>query len=332
MGVQIRNDINELLLEEEMGDDLQEKLVSTILVEEKQEIKYHFGEAVFRETFFDGYHIFSGDASVYENLHVDSTEAVPAVSLFFMVRGQFNTNVGNERERLFASREHNLFFNPAGVEHAHISKQDGLAVVGMNFSKERFLQLANNNGRVLDMLANNVAGNRPIILNKKSNHPITARMLMILDDIRNCQFQGGHKKLFLQSKVIELLALQCEQQEQAEAVRRERFALSAVDRERIYYARDFLLTHMQAPPSLTELSRAAGINEFKLKNGFRLVFDNTVYGYLNDHKMEHARQLLQSPAQSVTQIAEQLGFSSVQHFSTAFRKKFGVSPIKLRGL
>jgi AraC-like DNA-binding protein len=332
MGVQIRNDINELLLEENVGEDLQEKFGSTQLVEEKQEIKYHFGEAVFRETFFDGYQIFSGDASVYENLHVNATENVPAVSLFFMVRGHFNTNVGYERERLFASREHNLYFNPGGVENAHIIKQEGLAVVGMNFSKERFLQLADNNGRILDMLANNVAGNKPIILNKRSNHPITARMLMILDDIRNCQFQGGHKKLFLQSKVIELLALQCEQQEQAETLRKEKFALSAADRERIYFARDFLLTNMQTPPSLTELSRAAGLNEFKLKNGFRQVFDNTVFGYLNDHKMEHARQLLQSAVQSVTEIAEELGFSSVQHFSTAFRKKFGVSPVQLRNL
>lgn len=330
MSVQIRNDINELLLEEEMGDDLQEKFVSTKLVEEQQEIKYHFGEAVFRETFFDGYHIFSGDASVYENLHVNATETVPAVSLFFMVRGHFNTNVGHERQRLFGSLEHNLYYNPGGVENAHIVKQENLAVVGMNFSKERFLQLADNNGRILDMLANNVAGNRPIILNKRSNHPITTRMLMILDDIRNCQFQGGHKKLFLQSKVIELLALQCEQQEQAESVRKERFSLSATDKEKIFFARDFLLDHIQSPPSLTELSRAAGINEFKLKNGFRQVFDNTVFGYLNDHKMEHARQLLQAAAQSVTEIAEQLGFSSVQHFSTAFRKKFGVSPLKLK--
>jgi len=332
MGVQIRNDINELLLEEDMGDDLQEKFISTRLVEEKQEIKYHFGEAVFRETFFDGYHIFSGDASVYENLHVNATESVPAVSLFFMVRGQFNTNVGFERQRLFGSLEHNLFYNPAGVENAHIIKQENLAVVGMNFSKERFLQLADNNGRILDMLANNVAGNKPIILNKRSNHPITTRMLMILDDIRNCQFQGGHKKLFLQSKVIELLALQCEQQEQADESRDKKHLLSATDREKLFYARDLLLQQMQEPPSLTELSRAAGLNEFKLKNGFRQVFDNTVFGYLNDHKMEQARRLLHSAAQSVTEIAEQLGFSSVQHFSTAFRKKFGVSPIKLRNL
>lgn len=330
MAVQIRNDINELLLEEGMGDDLQEKLVSTQLVEEQQEIKYNFGEAVFRETFFDGYHIFSGDASVYENLHVNATDTIPAVSLFFLVRGHFNTNVGQERQRLFGSLEHNLYYSPGGVENAHILKQENLAAVGMNFSKERFLQLADNNGRILDMLANNVAGNRPIILNKKNNHPITTRMLMILDEIRNCQFQGGHKKLYLQSKVIELLALQCEQQEQAESLRKERFVLSASDKEKIFFARDYLLTQMHAPPSLTELSRAAGLNEFKLKNGFKHVFDNTVFGYLNDHKMEHARQLLHSAAQSVTQIAEQLGFSSVQHFSTAFRKKFGVSPIKLR--
>lgn len=331
MGFQVRNDINELLLQEPM-DDLTQKLTATSLMEEQMEIKYDFGEATFKEVFFDGYLIMSGAAEVYQNLYINAQDTTQSVSLFFMVHGDVNTQVGYDRNRRFNSLEHNLFYNPGAEEHAEIRKQNGLSVVAINFSKERFLQLAENNGRILDLIANNVAGDKPIILNRKNNHPITSRILMILDEIQHCQFKGGHKKLYLQSKVIELLALQCEQQEQAENIRQQKFILSANDREKIFLARDLLLAQLQSPPSLAELSKAAGINEFKLKNGFKQVFDATVFGYLNDHKMEHARQLLRIPEYSVTNIAEELGFSSVQHFSHAFRKKFGVSPMKLRAL
>jgi AraC-like DNA-binding protein len=103
------------------------------------------------------------------------------------------------------------------------------------------------------------------------------------------------------------------------------------DVEKLYYARDLVLQHVQQPLSLEELSRKAGLNEFKLKSGFKAIFDNTVFGYLNDHRLELARELILGRDLPMSLIAEQAGYSSPQHFSTAFRKKFGVSPGKVRG-
>ena len=83
---------------------------------------------------------------------------------------------------------------------------------------------------------------------------------------------------------------------------------------------------MVITPAGTELSRIAGINEFKLKRGFKEVFGQTVFGYLNDERMDLAKSDLLEKQKSITEIAFELGFSSVQHFSNAFKKKFGVSP------
>jgi AraC family transcriptional regulator, transcriptional activator of the genes for pyochelin and ferripyochelin receptors len=44
-----------------------------------------------------------------------------------------------------------------------------------------------------------------------------------------------------------------------------------------------------------------------------------------------AKEMILSGHQSMAMIAEEAGYSSPQHFSTAFRKKFGVSPGKIRG-
>lgn len=333
MDIQIRNDASELLFAEQEDFPI-EKFLSASLTEEKQRLNYKFADASFREIYFDGYHIAIGDAHVYENLHITATEGISTISLIFLLNGQFDAGpdfaTGDLAKRRYQSLEHNLYYNPSIAENIDVDKQQGLEMIGLSFSKERFLEVADNNGRVLDKLASNVAVDKGIYLSKKINPPITTRMLMILEEIRQCQFNGGIKKLFLQSKALELLALQCEQYERAEQLRPEVLTLSPLDKEKLYYARDLLLQHMQDPPSLPELSRMAELNEFKLKNGFRLLFENTVFGYLNDHRMEYARKMILQQRYSLTEIADQLGFSSIQHFSLAFKKKFGISPSKIR--
>lgn len=100
--------------------------------------------------------------------------------------------------------------------------------------------------------------------------------------------------------------------------------------ERIYYAREYLLANACTPPSLTELAKAAGINEFKLKQGFKETFGNTVFGYLSDYRLMKAKELLADKQVDIKNISNDLGYSSVQHFNKAFSKKFGISPGKAR--
>ncbi len=104
------------------------------------------------------------------------------------------------------------------------------------------------------------------------------------------------------------------------------FIKKEYDRERILFAREYLILHIDIPPSLPELSRLAGINEFKLKNGFKELFGQPVFAWLADYRLETARSELMKGDRTVTEIAFELGFSSPQHFSTAFKKKYGVSP------
>jgi AraC-like DNA-binding protein len=88
--------------------------------------------------------------------------------------------------------------------------------------------------------------------------------------------------------------------------------------------------NLETPPTLSELARIVGINEYKLKRGFKETFGNTVFGYLGDARLEMAKNDLLENKKSVSDISAELGYSSVQHFSNAFKKKFGLSPGKLK--
>jgi AraC-like DNA-binding protein len=107
-----------------------------------------------------------------------------------------------------------------------------------------------------------------------------------------------------------------------------RYCKTEYDRERLLFARDYLLSRLEFPPTIPELARIAGINAFKLKNGFKELFGSPIHRFVTAHKLESARRTLATGAKSPSQLAFDLGFSSLQHFSMAYRKYFGHPPRK----
>lgn len=159
---------------------------------------------------------------------------------------------------------------------------------------------------------------------------ITPAMTIALYQILQCPYQGLTKQIYLESKSLELIALQVNQLTQQQSYLQQSPLLKSGDIDRIHLAKDILVRNLDHPPSLLSLARQAGINSFKLKQGFRQIFNTTVFGYLHLHRMEEARRLLQLGDLSVAQVALAIGYSNPSKFSAAFKKKFGISPKALR--
>jgi AraC-like DNA-binding protein len=153
-----------------------------------------------------------------------------------------------------------------------------------------------------------------------------ASMQIALYQMLNCPYQGLTKRLFLESKAVELIALQLEQSVFGNNGARISQALRPADIERIHEAKDLIVHNMQKPPSLLELARQVGLNDFKLKKGFRQVFGKTVFGYLHEHRMEQSRQLLEEGKMNVKEVSYVIGYMNSHSFSDAFKKQFGVRP------
>jgi AraC-like DNA-binding protein len=81
---------------------------------------------------------------------------------------------------------------------------------------------------------------------------------------------------------------------------------------------------------LAELARLCGLNEFKLKKGYKEAFGATVFGHFNSMRMKQALLLLRNTDRSITEIAYETGYAHSQHFNRAFKKEFGISPGEAR--
>lgn len=83
-----------------------------------------------------------------------------------------------------------------------------------------------------------------------------------------------------------------------------------------------------ADPDLcnARLAEVAHISEVYLRRLFREAYGVTPHRYLMDLRIKVARQMLGGSYASVTEVAEQCGFSGVYHFCRAFRTATGMTP------
>ncbi len=154
----------------------------------------------------------------------------------------------------------------------------------------------------------------------------TPSIQLLINEIFNIPEKHPLKKIYLESKALELIALRLEQLSLLKNNQKKTAHLNSQDIEKIHLAREILIKNMENPPSLIQLSRQIGLNDFKLKKGFKEIYNNTVFGFLREKRMEKARQLMATVEMNVTEIAMEVGYNAPSHFAAEFKKKYGLSP------
>jgi AraC-like DNA-binding protein len=101
------------------------------------------------------------------------------------------------------------------------------------------------------------------------------------------------------------------------------------EREKIFKAREILDAHYDEKMTIKGLARKVAMNECYLKKGFKTLTGSTIHEYIAARRISSARHMLQVEGRSVTEVAASLGYSSISHFSTAFKKATGLKPCEL---
>lgn len=323
MPIELRNTIDKQVLYRKEFTELE--FNQPVLSEHSFQVKLPFADMQMAQWQFDGIQI------LFNNWHYNRPASISfendrdLVNLQFNLKGDIQLQSGNSSGMIaIAGNQHNLLYSNGmtGVLAGN-ANQDYSAFV-IQFNREAFLRIAVNAGEILEKFAENVVVKKAAMLSP-SYMPIDLRLQQAIQSILNCRYAPGIKKIFLYSKVLEMLALQADAFSRA-PLRKQTTLKTDYDKERIHFAREYLLQNIESPPGLPELARIAGINEFKLKHGFRELFNTSVFSYLAEKRLELACNYLQDSNMSIADIAHSLGYSSVQHFSMAFKKKFGYPP------
>lgn len=161
--------------------------------------------------------------------------------------------------------------------------------------------------------------------------PLCSKTRVVIESLVNHNYTGSLENIYInaQMQMLLLYSLDCMIGEKELDVINCKFLANEDDREKIVKAREILIQHIGEPITIKELSRKIAMNECYLKKGFKEMFGTTIFDFYQSQRMEHARYLLYEKGLSVTDVSHLLGYSSISHFSTAFKKHTGLKPCEL---
>lgn len=134
------------------------------------------------------------------------------------------------------------------------------------------------------------------------------------------------RAIFIEAKTLELLSKLIKQYRDDLLPSPKQLMLRKYDIEKIKLAKKILMENIQKPPTIVELSRLVGINQNKLKKGFKIIYEKTIKNFLINQRMELAQIMLLKEQKSIRHIAEEVGYTNSSHFARLFKRKYGVLP------
>lgn len=297
----------------------------------------------------NNYHHTITDAGTRDSLlwEVDGIRMGHAVSRFNSLKGFDASNHHDDVVRLHLGLRGNYSFyhkqldqdyHLIGGHHNILYSRDfdmtvephtlELETFGVQFPRETFLRFTSNAGDLLKRFADDILQNKSTILSDQWG-AVDPAIHQVVRQIIDHPYKGDLQQLFLLSKSIELLVLCAESCDQAGQQRTE-YITNPTDKEKLNAVRELINQRLSAPPNLSEIARTVGLNEYKLKRGFKELFRTTVFGYLAEQRLLLARQYLQDTHKTAAEIAAELGYSTPQHFNNVFKKRFGSPPDSFR--
>lgn len=209
---------------------------------------------------------------------------------------------------------------PRGSMSTFSLASHGFHTVSLRFAPSAICELLDRHGCERGGLLHEMAGtagSRVSAARLSHLDPATAQLISAMF---TTPYTGAARRLFLESCALGLLASQIDA-----AARPINPPRALADDRLLQEARACLDVHLDAPPSILELARIVGINDFKLKRDFKARFGTTIFGYVRQRRMERAAAQLHAGL-SVSAAAQAVGYACPRCFADAFRRHFGVLP------
>jgi AraC-like DNA-binding protein len=261
--------------------------------------------------------------NIDRDLQFSVDKPLPFIMMFFQLKG-VSTFISGSTTKV-ASRMHSLNNLPEFKFTSYLERGASEEYFCVKIFPELLLQHlgeTNETNPLVEFCKKNqhfVTLNRPQVIS-----PI---IYQAINDYLNCPYKGALGKVYKENIILNLfihqLGVFSAPEQEADTVANK---FSKKDTDLLNDIRIYLDKHYLEVTSLQQLTRKFYINSFKLKYGFKHLFNSSVMKYVDEHKMNYAHTMLQQQQIPVNDIADELGYQHYNNFSTAFKKRFGYSP------
>lgn len=265
--------------------------------------------------------VFISDVTFSESLTMKEESGNPQYCLAFCLGEGFRWRAeGNRKEYEIDCGENYIFYGNQGYSTCRYNPGQRFYGLSIHLDREtitNFVQQIKKEGSRAGFSYGN-----GVFYNRRSSNAVQ----LILNDIINCPYRDQVKRIYLEGKVLELIAVYMNELILQEGSGCSPAELSPADTESLRQARRILDENIASPPTIGKLARLVYLNEYKLKTGFKKMFGMPVHAYIIDKRLEMARFLMEEQRLKVTEAVLLVGYSDASHFAEKFRKKYGVNP------
>lgn len=218
------------------------------------------------------------------------------------------------------------FLSGEGGVKVNLNQDSRLDIFSIVIPQQAIASLVARNPEVLDSLLPLVNPHCDAHVIFKDNRLVEASVIKASKDIQRSRLLGNYAYKYIASKIIDCLSGFLS----PKSLLSSKAYINTILRNKIYDAKEIILSRYQDMPSLHELAMMVGTNECTLKKVFKQEFGTTVFQYLYDYRMKLAAHYLLDTTWPIHIIGIRLGYDYQSHFCTAFKRKYGVSPIEFR--
>ena len=251
------------------------------------------------------------------------TYFIPLIIARISLQGDFQYEAKQIGNLLVKENQFNIFYDPTPdcLIHFKEGKHISFEVI---YAQKNVLQILNF-FPAFGTFKKNIQASTPSILSNADIH-ITASITECIYKIIHSPYSKNVQQFHV-GIIKELLIKMLKQASHLHTFNK-KFALDEI--ERIYAAKEFIDLNVPRHFSISQIARHVGINIKKLKQGFKEIFGIGLYGYLQEQIFEIARAQVEQTIQPIQEIGLNAGYNTANNFSTAFKKRFGLTPLEWR--
>lgn len=280
-------------------------------------------------TFPAGFSLYQYDCMFYEDLEINfNISDIQPLKFIFINEGAIDHSFSTGEEKLPVNTYQNIIVagNSAEGHTVFFQGKKRVQFTSLEIDRPKFKKFFAHDGDgltdTLNLILDDTTSKKEFFY--QGNYSLNTAD--IIRDLMDSEYLGFIKFLFISGTSNILLALQIEQYMDDERGDRLPRLLRRRDIENVQDVISIVRGDMTTNYTVEYLARETGTNVNKLQEGFKHVYDSTVNKYVQQLKMNEAKDLLEHSDLNISEIVIAIGLKNRSYFSKIFKEEYGVSP------
>ena len=283
-----------------------------------------FGNFLIQTSAVNGFSTLYGIFNIEEDVSLNLYTFAPQLWGNIVLQGAFEQNIRELGNFSLQADQFHIFYTPVYNSVIHFTKKFQYILLTISYPVEFMLSILDFYPG-FEVFRNGVALMKPVVLTREAvytNTEIQDLIYTILHPPASVTAETYY--VHIRKELLSLLLMQAsESQKVYLRIPTEQF-------ESIYAAKELIEQNLRSHFPIAQIARKSGINEQKLKKGFKELFGCGLYAYRQSQILHISKTRIEQTKRPIKQIASMAGYRSANNFSVAFKKKFGLTPSALR--